>query len=161
MALGPRGIPAKIDNVVLASPDLDVDVFRRQLDEIGPRRPEITVFTSAQDRALGVSSLIAGRVTRLGGIDLASEDYRQKFAGQPKLTFIDLSELKGSDMFNHTTFATSPQAVRLIGERLLAGQSVTDSDAVSPLGGTAQTLGTAAGTLVAAPFLILQGVQPQ
>jgi hypothetical protein len=51
--------------------------------------------------------------------------------------------------------------VRLIGQRLLAGQPVTDSDMVSPLGGTAQALGTAAGTLVAAPFLILQGVQTQ
>jgi esterase/lipase superfamily enzyme len=41
MALGPRGIPAKIDNVILASPDLDIDVFQRQLEEIGPRRPAI------------------------------------------------------------------------------------------------------------------------
>ena len=77
------------------------------------------------------------------------------------VSFIDLSELKGSDRLNHSTFATSPEAVRLIGQRLLAGQPVTDSDAVNPLGGTAQTLGTAAGTLVAAPFLILRGVQGQ
>ena len=46
---------AKINNIVLASPDIDVDVFRRQLDDIGAERPLITVFTSSRDRALGIS----------------------------------------------------------------------------------------------------------
>ena len=160
MALGPRGISSKINNVILASPDLDIDVFRRQLQEIGPKRPRITVFTSSQDRALSVSSLIAGRVSRVGGIDLTSADYQRQFANIPNLTFIDLSSLKSGDVFNHNTFATSPEAVRLIGDRLIAGQPVTDSDSISPLG-AAQTIGSAAGTLVAAPFLILQSVQAQ
>lgn len=63
LAIRERGLPAKIRNVVLASPDVDIDVFGRQLDDIGqsPGRgsaraqARFTVFASADDRALQVS----------------------------------------------------------------------------------------------------------
>ena len=46
MAIRKGGVPKKIDNVILASPDLDVDVFRQQLADMGPNRPKFTVFVS-------------------------------------------------------------------------------------------------------------------
>jgi len=35
LALEDGRVPRKISNVILASPDLDVDVFRRQVREMG------------------------------------------------------------------------------------------------------------------------------
>jgi len=51
-------ISPKITAVILASPDLDIDVFRKQMTEIGPTRPQFTIFVSANDRALRLSRLI-------------------------------------------------------------------------------------------------------
>ena len=153
IALERHGIPEKFNNVILASPDIDVDVFRRQLEDIGPRRPLITVFVSGRDRALGISSALAGGVTRVGSIDVNSRDYQADFANVPKLVFIDTSQVDSGGL-NHNTFATSPRIVQLIGERLIAGQAITDGDGASP-SDAAASLGTAARTLVSTPFLIL------
>ena len=132
-----------------------MDVFRRQLDDIGAERPLITVFTSSRDRALGISSVVAGGVTRVGGVHVEDATYQEKFADVPGLVFIDTSPLQRGAGLNHSTFADEvPKIVQLIGERLLAGQPITDSDPVSPVDAVA-TLGNAARSLVATPFLIL------
>jgi esterase/lipase superfamily enzyme len=55
VAMREKSIPAKVRNVVLASPDIDIDVFRRQFIEMVPKRPRFTIFTSTRDKALGVS----------------------------------------------------------------------------------------------------------
>jgi hypothetical protein len=44
------------------------------------------------------------------------------------ITVLDLSALRGGDRLNHSKFAQSPEVVRLLGERLIAGQTVTDQD---------------------------------
>ncbi len=61
MAIRDHGLPSKITNVMLASPDIDVDVFRRQIAEIdaGPRPTQFTLFVSRDDKALGISSFLA------------------------------------------------------------------------------------------------------
>jgi len=54
MALQDGRVSPKISNVILASPDLDVDVFGRQWIELGPRKPKFTIIVSRDDRALAV-----------------------------------------------------------------------------------------------------------
>ena len=160
IALEDKGDLAKIDNIVLASPDIDVDVFRRQLDDIGPDRPLITVFTSVRDRALGISSIVAGGVARVGRVEVEDATYQKTFGEIPKLVFVDISRIRGETRLNHSTFATSPKIVQLIGRRLLAGQPMTDSDPVSPVDAVA-TLESAARTFVSTPFLILSAGSSQ
>jgi esterase/lipase superfamily enzyme len=89
----------------------------------------------------------------VGSIDVNSREYQADFANVPKLVFIDTSQVDGGGL-NHNTFATSPRIVQLIGERLIAGQAITDGDGASP-SDAAASLGTAARTLVSTPFLIL------
>jgi esterase/lipase superfamily enzyme len=72
MAIRNGGIPAKIENVILAAPDLDVDVFRQQLADMGPKRPSIHRLRVRDDNALKVSRRISGNVDRLGAIDIRS-----------------------------------------------------------------------------------------
>jgi len=69
VAMRNKTIPAKVRNVVLASPDLDVDVFRRQPIEMGPKRPQFTIFTSKRDKALELSRWLPDGVDRVGGSD--------------------------------------------------------------------------------------------
>lgn len=153
IALREGRVPAKISNLILASPDLDVGVFRRQVEDMGKKRPQITLFTAQHDRALQLSRFISRGATRLGGIDPTQEEYRSQFAGLSGITVIDLSAVNAGDRINHDLFAASPDAVRLIGGRLLQGQVITDFDVPAPVV-AAGALGSAATLLVTAPIRV-------
>jgi len=162
IALQEGRIPAKVSNLILASPDLDVDVFRKQVLEMGPKRPHITLFVSRNDRALRLSRLLSGRMTRLGAIDITREPYLSELESATGITVLDLSALQNGDRLNHSKFATSPEVVQLMGERLIAGQTVSDSSlgGTQALGattlGAGQVLGSAAGAVLTAPILIFE-----
>jgi esterase/lipase superfamily enzyme len=159
MAIRNGRVNAKILNVILAAPDLDVDVFGRQFAALGKVAPKFTLFVSQDDRALILSRRISGNVDRLGQIDPTIEPYRSQLetAG---ITVLDLTKLKSGDSLNHGKFAQSPEVVKLIGDRLIAGQSVSDNNiglgetlgAVSI--GAAQTVGSAASVVVSAPIAV-------
>ena len=155
IAIRDGGVPAKISNLILASPDLDVGVFRRQVEDMGPKRPRITLFTAQHDRALQLSRFISRGATRLGGIDLTQEKYRRQLAQLSGITVLDLTAINAGDRINHDLFAASPEAVRLIGDRLLQGQVITDSDVPAPLA-AAGAIGSAASLLVTAPIRVFE-----
>jgi esterase/lipase superfamily enzyme len=151
IALEDGRIPTKISNLILASPDLDIDVFRRQVAEIGADRPHITIFVSRHDRALALSSLIAGGVTRVGAVDLTRPENVAELESAPGVVVLDLSALQTSDALNHSKFATSPAVVRLLGDRLIAGEQIGDSDI------SAAAAAQAVGNVVAAPIVLFTG----
>ena len=50
VAMREKSIPAKVKNVILPSPDIDTDVFRRQFTEIGQaKRPNFAILTSTPE----------------------------------------------------------------------------------------------------------------
>ncbi|MGR9174049.1 alpha/beta hydrolase [Rhizobium leguminosarum] len=159
MAIRNGHVASKINNVILASPDLDVDVFGRQFASLGKERPHFTIFVSQDDRALALSRRISGNVDRLGQIDPSVEPYRSKLEAAG-ITVLDLTKLKGGDRLNHGKFAESPEVVKLIGDRLIAGQAITDSnvglgEAVGAVAmGAAQTAGSAVSVAVSTPIAI-------
>lgn len=138
MAIRDGRVAPTIRNVILASPDIDVQVFRKQWLEQGPHRPQLTLFVSQDDKALDVSRLIGGDVDRLGQINPAAEPYRSELE-KAGVTVLDLTALKGGDPLNHGKFAERPEVVRLLGERLAAGQAVADGK-----NGTGNQFGTIA-----------------
>jgi esterase/lipase superfamily enzyme len=126
-AIRKGGLPAKIRNVILASPDIDPFVFGGQFREFGPNPPHVTIFVSRDDRALAISRLISGKIGRLGSIDPSKEPYRSRLEANPAITVIDLSAYKSGDKLNHGKFAESPAIVQMIGQRLVNGQHLTGS----------------------------------
>ncbi|PDS36696.1 esterase [Rhizobium anhuiense] len=159
MAIRNGHVASKINNVILASPDLDVDVFGRQFASLGKDKPHFTIFVSQDDRALALSRRISGNVDRLGQIDPSAEPYRSKLEAAG-ITVLDLTKLKGGDRLNHGKFAESPEVVKLIGDRLIAGQTITDSnvglgEAVGAVAmGAAQTARSAVSVAVSTPIAI-------
>lgn len=107
--LGTRGT---IKHVMLASPDIDIDLFRTQLAQL-PRSfvERIYLLVSADDAALRVSRRIAGGVPRVGAADTAELE-------KLGVTVIDLSQISDSSSGSHSKFAGSPEVVRLIGAGL-------------------------------------------
>ncbi|MCS0495561.1 alpha/beta hydrolase [Ancylobacter mangrovi] len=158
MAIRRGKLPAKISNVILASPDVDVDVFATQWQALNTPKAHFTLFVSRDDRALRVSRRIAGGVDRLGLID-ADQYYRE--LEKSGIVVIDLTAMRSGDALNHGRFASSPEVVRLIGERLVNGQTVTDSqislgDRIGAAAmGVGQTVGGAAGLALSAPIAVI------
>ena len=96
-------------------------------------------------------TLVSGGMTRLGAIDVTAEPYRRQIADIPGLTVVDLTDLRGADWINHNVFADSPEVVRLIGTRLMAGQVLTEESPPS----LPSTAGGLVGAVIAAPIVIL------
>lgn len=108
---GERTLNGKLGDVVLASPDIDVDVFRSQMRRYGkPARPFILLL-SEDDRALKLSGMLAGN-KRLGDYAKATD------LAELGVVVVDLTRAKSGDSLNHTKFADNPTLVKLLGQRL-------------------------------------------
>jgi esterase/lipase superfamily enzyme len=103
---------SSINHIVLAAPDIDLDLFRTQLAELPPGlREKMYLLVSKDDGALRASRLIAGGVPRVGAADT---EELEEFG----VTVIDLSEIEDSSSGSHSKFAGSPEVVRLLGAGL-------------------------------------------
>lgn len=112
--LGTRG---NIKHIMLASPDIDIDLFRTQISLL-PQSivDDMYLLISADDSALRFSRRLAGGVERVGAADAAELEGLG-------LTVIDLSQVQDSSSGSHAKFAGSPEVVQLIGAGLSsAGQ---------------------------------------
>lgn len=102
----------RLDSVILASPDVDMDLFRAQLDQIGTKRLDrFFVLLSEDDSALKVSRRIAGGVPRVGASNIDE-------LAELGVIAIDLSKVQDSKSGSHSKFAGSPEVVQLIGNGL-------------------------------------------
>jgi esterase/lipase superfamily enzyme len=103
----------KIGAVVLASPDIDMDVFTSSVERIGPIASKVTVVIATNDRALAVSSWIAGGTKRVG----AAEKAQLEKLG---MRVIDASQ-QGWGIINHDLFLSNAQ-IRQVIRRAIDGR---------------------------------------
>jgi esterase/lipase superfamily enzyme len=161
MAIRNHALSPKIKDIMLAAPDIDVDVFRRQIAEIeaSDKSPPITVFVSQDDHALDLSRRIAGDEPRLGAVDPNAEPYRSMLE-KARVNVVDLTRVGSDDIINHGKFAQS-EVVRSIGKRLASGQPLSDAKPTfaerfgDVAQSAAQTVGKAATLAVSAPAAIV------
>jgi esterase/lipase superfamily enzyme len=110
---GDTGLIRSLEATILAAPDIDVDVFNQQLDDIQPAPEPFIVMVSSKDRALQLGQRLRGGAPRVGeGTDI--EDLQAR-----GITVIDLSNLEGVDRLNHSTFASSETLQKLMTGRAL------------------------------------------
>ena len=126
MAIRDRRLPAKISDVMLAAPDIDVDQFDNDIADMGSPHPRFTLFASKDDRALALSGWIWGSDARLGAVDPGAEPYRSHLA-QDDVTVYDLSKPQSDDSVNHNKFVKSSEMVQIVGDRFTAGENLDDT----------------------------------
>jgi esterase/lipase superfamily enzyme len=161
MAIRNHAVSPKIRDIMLAAPDIDVDVFRREIAEIeaSDKSPPITLFVSQDDHALDLSRRIAGDEPRLGAVDPNVEPYRT-ILEKARVNVVDLTKIGSDDLVNHGKFAQS-EVVKAIGLRLASGQPLNDAKQTFAerfgdiAQGAAQTMGKAATLVVSAPAAIV------
>ncbi|MCO5164022.1 MAG: alpha/beta fold hydrolase [Mesorhizobium sp.] len=100
---GRDDILQRIDQVVLAAPDIDVDLFKRQVESIGSLVRPIVVLNSTDDRVLAISSRIGGSRVRIGSIGEANAALH-KMVANGAIEIVDLSALPAPDRTNHNRF---------------------------------------------------------
>ncbi len=101
-----------IDNIMLAAPDIDIDLFRTQIAVLPPAiREKMYILISDDDSALRFSSRIAGGIPRVGAADALELE-------PLGVTVIDLSAIEDTTSTSHNKFASSPEVVQLVGEGL-------------------------------------------
>lgn len=154
---GDRDLGGRLADVVLASPDIDVDVFKGQMRRYGVPENSFVVLTSRNDRALDLSGFLAGNQPRVGGAIDAAE------LAQYGVVVLDVTDFSAPGGLNHTKFAENPLLIRMLGE----GLADTDGDSGSPseedlnrrltqlTRGIGQTVGSAAELIVTTPFEVL------
>jgi esterase/lipase superfamily enzyme len=147
---GNRDLDDKLGYVILASPDIDVDIFKKQMARYGRPDKPFVVLLSADDKALRFSSLIAGKEARVG--DDANADELAALG----VIVADLSATESGDKLNHAKFADNPVLVQLLGERLRMPDSLQPTpeqtnDQINKLAGG---IGKAAAIVVTTPLRI-------
>ncbi|MFN4008461.1 MAG: alpha/beta hydrolase [Pannonibacter sp.] len=153
----------KVKQIVLAAPDIDVDVFKDQMRRIGKLDRPIILLLSKDDRALDVSSLIAGGKDRVGRYD------DEKALAALGAVVIDLTNLEGPDAARHSKFAAfaaiAPRLTDVLQKDKLhvSGDEATGSfgsagkDLGSFVKSTVQVAVTLPVTLVTAPIMLVTG----
>ncbi|KFG66587.1 alpha/beta hydrolase [Microvirga sp. BSC39] len=105
-ASGGESAMERIGAVVLAAPDIDIDLFARGLERLGPDAKKITVISSTNDRALAVSSRLAGGIVRAG----AADRERLEALG---VRVADASEF-GGGIINHDLFLSNKEVQQVV-----------------------------------------------
>jgi esterase/lipase superfamily enzyme len=142
---GDRDLGGHLGEVMLAAPDIDMDVFSKQMARVQPAR--VTVFATANDRALSLSSWIADARPRVGAIDPAKP--RDK-AALEKLgaKVYDLSAFSDG-LIGHGLYADTPDVIHAIGAQLGAPRA-PEVNTVSVIDATGE--GGAPAAVGAAPI---------
>ena len=138
----------RLTNVLLAAPDIDLNVFEKQVKDVKPL-PPMGVMVSRNDSALNISGRITGGHSRVG--DGSSIETLQKYG----IAVLDASKVDGGD---HSVFASSPTLMALVNDgslsfNTLKGEGQTSGEAM--LADGTNVLSGAASMVIYLPGRIL------
>ena len=143
---------SKFGLVILASPDIDIDVFKSQMRRFGKPRKPFYVLLSNDDRALWLSKTLAGGVTRVG------DDPNGAELAELGAIVVDLTDLKANNSSHHSKFnelaLIAPELRGILAQRTGANRSGT---VLAPAAsqGTLGAIITEPMTLIAGPVRII------
>lgn len=96
-----------IDGVFFLSPDIDIDLFKSQVEKFGGLPEPFVIFVSQKDRALLISEALNGSRHRLGILDDPTE------IEELPVTLVDISTFSKARDMGHFTLGTSAVLLRL------------------------------------------------
>jgi esterase/lipase superfamily enzyme len=131
-----------VDQVVLAAPDVDIDLFRRDIKTIGRLKKPIMILAAKDDRALALSRRLSGS-TAAGALDVKDPKV-QDLAETDNLQIIDISSLKALTSTNHDRFVSFAAAYPEL-------QKANESQS-GPLAGAGALVLNGVGNVISAPF---------
>jgi esterase/lipase superfamily enzyme len=153
---GHPDLNGRLGEVMLANPDIDLSVFRQQVAKVDPHR--VSIFVANNDRALALSSRIAGDRPRLGALDPAKPEEKAELE-RLGIAVHDISSFS-TDYIGHGAFAEAPDVVRQIGAHIAAPRAGdADKMAIPDFRGDDVTGGTDAPQTPPPPASVVQHVE--
>ncbi len=116
---GSRNLNGRLGDVMLAAPDIDLSVFRQQMSRI--QGANVSIFVSANDRALSLSARLAGARPRVGAMDPTKPKERDELS-RLGVKVYDLSSTSAG-FIGHSLYGDVPAVVRTIGAQLAEPRS--------------------------------------
>lgn len=145
---------SKLGALILAAPDIDIDVFKSQMRQFGKPKKPFVIVLSKDDKALQASSFIAGGAPRLG-----ADSDRDELAALGAIV-LDMTDVKALDSSNHGKFAQLAAVAPQLRAVLEAGVGTPVNPAdegKEVVGGSLQSLLSLPITIVRAPVRVLTG----
>jgi len=108
----------RLRRIIMASPDIDIDLFEAQIADFNDLKKRFYVLVSSDDRALALSTTIAGGISRVGATD-------PERLAELGVNVVDLSAIDDPGTINHSKFADAPEIVQLIGRGIREGNTLS------------------------------------
>ena len=137
---GNATLGGKIGEIILASPDIDADVFKAQMRRLGRPAKPYNLVVSRDDRALDLSQRLSGNLPRIGNY---TDDAEITGLG---IIVYDATGVKSGDKLRHGKFADASEIVQILGNRLREGSNLAQNDV--RFSDRLQTLGRSLGGVV-------------
>jgi esterase/lipase superfamily enzyme len=112
---GHGDLDGHLGEVMLASPDIDLNVFRQQIARIGGSA-HISVFVAHNDRALSLSSALANDRPRVGALDPTKAEDKAAIEQLGVKVYDTSGESVG--FIGHGNYANAPEVIQSIGAQL-------------------------------------------
>ena len=152
---GPPADASKFGLIMLAAPDIDIDVFKSQMRRFGVPKKPFYIVLSRDDRALGASTFLGGGETRVG------DDPNIAELGALGATVIDLSDVKADDASNHDKFAqlatVAPELQGVLAQGIGKRPGGAGAESQEVVGGALGSVIALPATLLGAPVRIIAG----
>ncbi|GGH11026.1 hypothetical protein GCM10007036_07850 [Alsobacter metallidurans] len=145
---------SKLGVLILAAPDIDIDVFKSQMRQFGKPKKPFVIVLSKDDKALRASSFIAGGAARLG-----ADSDRDELAALGAIV-LDMTDVKALDSSNHGKFAQLAAVAPQLKAVLEAGVGTRVhpvDEGREVVGGSLQSILALPITIVRAPVRVLTG----
>lgn len=150
---GHADLDGHLGEVMLASPDIDLGLFRQQMARVG-EAAHVSVFVAHNDRALSLSSALANDRPRLGALDPTKAEDKAAIEQLGVKVYDTSADSVG--FIGHGNYANAPDVIRQIGAQLGAARS-EDSGTVAVIdaeGKAVPALAPDVATLQAAPVAV-------
>lgn len=138
--MGRKDVIRSVDQLVLAAPDIDIDLLKRQLAATDRLRKPIVILASKDDIALALSKRLAGSAATAGSLDVDDPRTRE-LALKENLDIVDISKLPTLNGSRHDRFA----ALAAVYPQMRQGFD-------NPVAGTGAIVLNGVGAAVSAPF---------
>ena len=140
----------RLGPLVLASPDIDEDVFKRQVEAIHPVPKPFVIFTSEKDRALRLSSQLRGGAPRVG------QGKHIEALREMGIVVVNLTDIEDTgDSVNHSTFASSPTVVSLVASGALGAEALHEEETAATSSSASAAAGDLVSSIVLAPIRVV------
>lgn len=131
-------IDRKLKLVVMAAPDIDIDLFKSTLRRNGPPTNPYIIVVSRDDSALRISRRVAGGIERVGAY---SDDEELADLGA---IVVDVTDLQSAQTSSHSKFAALAQFSPELRQALISS-GLTEVASIAGPANTGDTLGSFVG----------------